>query len=475
MHGCYQILTEEEMVRLHDGAMVLLERTGIKIENEVLLTALEHRGARIDRPKQRVHIPRSVVDAVLAPEPGRGVLARTIPPHEPGGPYGTGGIQPQYLDWRTGNRCHGTREIATEILRALHGMAEVGGFGNPVTMLDVPERIEPIESVAMLMMQTDRPAGIEVLHADNVKYMVELGEVFSGRPNDTRFVASCNFVVPPLIMGARCAACLVEKTGFMIPGIAGTMPVSGATAPVTRAGTAVIEIAEVVTCWLCHRILDAELPLGGILCSGSMDMATGRCHFGTPEAVVQDAMAIQTLKWMYDIDTCTSAAYVDPKQPGIQAAFDKVFKILAAGALTTNFVGGAGLLDAGQVWSPVQFVLDWDILDSVSGLLRRAQVTEDTLALDLVHDVARSDRRAFLDCDHTARNFRQALWHPRFFDRTEWQGDEKEQHRDAELLAKARDRWADAVREAPGFELEADKRKAVEAVLQRARRVLLGA
>lgn len=475
MRGIFQVLADDEMVRLHGGALRLLDETGIRIENATLLAALERRGARIDWPSQRAHIPRSVVDEVLSPEPNRGLLTCTVVSRGPGGPYWTGGIQPQYLDWRTHKRRHGTRRIAREILSALHGMPEVGGFGTPITMVDVPAPMEPIESVAMLMTQTDRPGGVEVLHADNVKYLVELGEIFSGKPGDFRFVASCNFVVPPLIMGARCAACIVEKTRFNIPGIAGTMPVSGATAPVTRAGTAAIEIAETVACWLCHRVLSPELPLGGILCSGSMDMRTGRCLFGSPEAVVQDAMAIQTLKWLYDIDTGTSAAYVDPKQPGIQAAFDKVFKILAAGALTGGFGGGGGLLDAGKVWSPVQFVLDWDILDSVSALLRRVEVTEETLAVDLIHDVARSNRRAFLDTDHTAECFRKALWHPHFFDRTEWQGDVRERHRDAELLGKARDRWADAVRDAPGYTLDADRMKAVRKVLRRARKELLAA
>ncbi|MBI3920763.1 MAG: trimethylamine methyltransferase family protein, partial [Armatimonadetes bacterium] len=364
---------------------------------------------------------------------------------------------------------------AAEVLSALHGLPEVGVFGNPVTMVDLPARMEPVESVALLMTHTDRPGGVEVLYADNIPYMIELGEIFSGKAGDHRFVASCNFVVPPLLMGARCAECIVEKTWFKIPGVAGTMPVSGATAPVTRAGTAAIEIAETIACWLCHRVLDPELPLGGILCSGSMDMATGRCHFGSPEAVVQDSMGIQTLKWFYDIDTCTSAAYVDPKQPGIQAAFDKVFKILAAGAFTGSFGGGAGLLDAGQVWSPVQFMLDWDVLDSVSALLRRVEVNEETLALDLIHDIARSDRRVFLDCDHTARHFRSSLWNPRFFDRNEWQGDVRERHRDTELLTKARDKWADAVRSAPGYELDADRVKSVRRLVRRARREVLSA
>ena len=473
MQGLLLILDEPKMSAVHDAGLSLLERAGVKIENETLLRLLESHGAKVDWPKSRAGIPRSLVNELLHPQPGKGNLDWEIKPLPPDLPFGIGGVQPQYYDWRTGQRMHGTRAILTDIVKMGRGLARCRSIGAPVTMCDVSERVEPVEALALLISNTDRASGLEVLHADNVKYMVELGEIFSGKPRDVRFVASCNFFVPPLILGKRAAACIVEKTKYKVSGVPGTMPVSGATAPVTRAGTMAIEVAEIVTGWVLHRLLDPELPLGGIVCSGSLDMRTGRALFGSPEAIVQDCGVVQTLQHFYGIRIYISSAYVDCKAPGIEAAFAKLYKAMAGGMFTHNFNMSCGLLDAGQVWSPTQMVLDMEMMDAVRALFRDIPVTDETLALDLISEVAQSDHRAFTDSDHTAALFRRHLWHPAIFDRRNWQGAEAERHRDRELLEKADQTWREALKNSPPFELPADKQKAVDDVLRRARAELL--
>jgi trimethylamine:corrinoid methyltransferase-like protein len=109
----------------------------------------------------------------------------------------------------------------------------------------------------------------------------------------------------------------------------------------------------------------------------------------------------------------------------------------------------------------------------VRALFRDVPVNEETLALDLISEVAQSDHRAFTDSDHTAALFRQHLWHPAIFDRRNWQGAEAERHRDRELLGKADQTWREALRNSPPFELPGDKQKAVDDVLRRARAELL--
>jgi len=469
MKGLIRVLDGAQMERVHGAGLELLATAGVKVENEGLLQRLEARGAKVDWPKQRAAIPRELAQELLGPEPGKGSLDWTIPPQEPGVGFGVGGVQPLYYDWRTGRRMRGTRALLTEVVRGAHGLPRCRSIGAPITMSDVPERVEPVEAVALLMSHTDRPSGIEVLHHENVKHMVALGEIFSGKPRDTRFVASCNFAVAPLIIGRRAAGCVVEKTRFGITGVGGTMPVSGATAPVTRAGTMAIEIAELVAFWALHRLLDPALPLGGIVCSGSLDMRTGRAFFGSPEAIVQDCGVVQTLQHFYGIRTHIAASYMDGKAPGIQTAFNKVFKALASGMFTHNFGMNYGLLDAGKVWSPVQMLLDLDMVDTIRALFRKLDVSDETLALDLTREVARGEHRTFIDSDHTAAHFRQHLFHAVLLDPLNWQGDAAEQGRDRELLERADQTWRDALRDSPRFELAAEKRRAVQDVLRRAR------
>ena len=57
--------------------------------------------------------------------------------------------------------------------------------------------------------------------------------------------------------------------------------------------------------------------------------------------------------------------------------------------------------------------------------------------------------------------------------RRNWQGAEAERNRDRELLEKADQTWREALKHSPPFALPADKQRAVDDVLRRARAELL--
>jgi trimethylamine:corrinoid methyltransferase-like protein len=140
---------------------------------------------------------------------------------------------------------------------------------------------------------------------------------------------------------------------------------------------------------------------------------------------------------------------------------------------THSFGMNCGLLDAGKVWSPVQMVLDVEMVNLIRAMFRNLNVTDETLALDLTREVALGEHRTFIDAEHTAALFRQHLWHPLLLDCANWQGDMAERNRDHELLWRADQTWQEALRHSPPFELSAEKRRAVEQVLRRARADLL--
>jgi len=474
MHGIIQIFTEDEMGGIHEAALKILETTGVKIENENLLKLIERRGGKISWSRERAYIPARLVKELFHPEPGKGKITRDIRSRETGGPYWTGGVQPQYLDWKTGERRHGTRQLLVQIIRALEGMEEVGRIGAPITTKDVEPEIEPIESLALLMKYTRSPGYVEVIYSEDVKYLVDLVLAYTGKQDYTNFIGASNFLVSPLVMGSRCASCIIEKTKYKIHGVAGTMPVSGATSPVTRTGTMALAIAEVLSSWVVYRLLDPDLALSAIVSSGSLDMRTGRALFGSPEAVIQDCGVSQVIRYFYNMSASTALNYVDGKQPGIQATFDKLFKSMATGCFNGAFGAEAGFLDAGKVWSPIQFILDWDISDAIRALLHKEDVNEENLALDVIDEVVAGNTRTFLDSEHTLRHFRKSIWEPRWWDRSDWQGADKEGCRDRELLEQVRQRWEEAVKNPSTYELDKDRQKEIDKIVARARKDLLG-
>ncbi|MHC4719348.1 MAG: trimethylamine methyltransferase family protein, partial [Planctomycetota bacterium] len=100
----------------------------------------------------------------------------------------------------------------------------------------------------------------------------------------------------------------------------------------------------------------------------------------------------------------------DAKVPGSEAAFQKVssviFNALACGK--ANLV--AGLLGVDEVFSPVQMILEDEMIDALNWAFKGFQVNEQTLALDVIDEQGPGGN--FLSTEHTLLNFRQALWQP---------------------------------------------------------------
>ncbi|MGH2524163.1 MAG: trimethylamine methyltransferase family protein, partial [Anaerolineales bacterium] len=64
--GQYKPLTDEQIQRIHDAALVVLEETGIEVMPSTCREAWQKAGARIDLDRNRVFIPRRLVEEGLS-------------------------------------------------------------------------------------------------------------------------------------------------------------------------------------------------------------------------------------------------------------------------------------------------------------------------------------------------------------------------------------------------------------------------
>jgi len=87
-----------------------------------------------------------------------------------------------------------------------------------------------------------------------------------------------------------------------------------------------------------------------------------------------------------------------------------------------NLIYGMGMLESGQTWSHSQLLIDSDIVAMVKRAIRGIEVSDETMATDLVkkaHDI-----KDFLHQKHTIEHMREQS-RPSLFDRKtrgSWQG-----------------------------------------------------
>ena len=209
---------------------------------------------------------------------------------------------------------------------------------------------------------------------------------------------------------------LLEAAKVSVPVEILVMPMSGSMHPVTMAGTIAQANAEALSAVVLSQLINPGCPViyapsyGGI-----MDMAIGSHCFGTPETALH-GIAFAQLGKRYDFPTNITASLTDSKIPDGQAAYEKMMTTLLpilAGADCMTL--SAGMIDFGLSASYEQLVIDNEIAGQVQRIRRGFEVTDDTLALNVMEEVGPGG--TFLPTEHTLKHFRKEHWMPGLSDR----------------------------------------------------------
>ena len=59
------ILSEDDLLRIHDAALALLQDPGIQSESDLFLDIFAAGGAQVDRDARTIRVPPEMVDAAL--------------------------------------------------------------------------------------------------------------------------------------------------------------------------------------------------------------------------------------------------------------------------------------------------------------------------------------------------------------------------------------------------------------------------
>jgi trimethylamine--corrinoid protein Co-methyltransferase len=485
----WRILTDGEIERIRAAALRTLERVGFRIRSHEILQKLEKRGLRVnyatftvwptvaqmERVEEaararavrvdRVEEASRFQDSQVIAEP---LLRRPLPAGE-----SVGHNYSCYYDWTEKTRRPATLQDIRNVVKAWHMLPEIAETGPCMTAQDVPPPIEPLVSTVEAMKLTDKIRRCpELILAPQLPYMEELETIMQDR--QVRYHANgCS--LSNFTMDERACQCLlaVAKNGLEY-WWTNSCPVMGANAPVTLAGAVVIGVAEMMGGWLAGWAVNEDVTLGAIPLAGVMDMRTTRVLFCTPESILADCAMYQYFYYMYGMRIGLCAGYTDAKIPGIQAMHDKMLKALAYGLFTDQIGGQTGTLEAGNIYSPTQQVIDLELNREVAQLARGMEVNDETLALAEIEQFFLQERGSFLLMDHTLKHWREALWLPKLMDRTSFEAQEAELEKDRQIVERAEAIWRDALQRYEPPAIDEGKLRAAEDVLARAKRALLG-
>ncbi len=395
--GQYRPLAEADVRRIHEASLEVLERVGIQVMPSECREIWRAAGAAVDEARDRVFIPRRLVEKALETAQSEVTLYGREDDRwnlHLGGKnvyLGTGGAAVLVLDLETGHARESTLADVALIGRLCDALDNIHFHLRPCVARDIPPALLDLNSYYAALANTTKHVTGNCFTVDSLHEVLELGAMIAGSPEALRRRPFLSFItswtVSPLRYAPETVVVLTEIVRLGMPVFLSSAPQAGATGPAALAGTLVQIHAEELSGITYCQLVNPGTPVVLGYVPSVADLRTGSFVGGAPEFALMNA-AVAQLGRHAGLPVYNSSGLSDSKIPDIQAGYEKGITSLAAALAGANYIHhSAGFLESMLTVAYEQYVIDDDINGSIMRCVRGIEVTDDTLSVDLIEEV----------------------------------------------------------------------------------------
>lgn len=414
MQDFANLLSQEQIERIHDASLEILESVGLLVRNSKARKILGSQGAQVDSESEIVRFPRQVVEKYRAYFPSSfSFLARDpaydrkIPDDRP--LILTGSSAPNIIDPISGYERRATSGDLARISHLINALPGYDVFSISTLADDAPpgqfslSRFYPSIKNTLKPVRANTPPE-EAPDMLDLVYLVAGGEAaFREHPFVTFHYCP---VVSPLTMDFDSTEDLIFFKEQRLPSYFSIVPNAGLTSPLTMVGTLAQNNAE----FLAAAVLSQMIDPGSELIYSSLptvaDMRSGAYSPGAIETGILHMGCAQMARF-YNIPSGGYIGLSNSKVNDAQSGYETAMSV------TAGFLGGVdifnmgGLLDALMAFDFAKAVIDNDIALMLKRIGQGFEFSEENLALDLIGEIGPGGM--FADSEHTLERMRSTM------------------------------------------------------------------
>jgi len=457
LSGRIRVLTDEEIQRVHDAALDILDTVGMKIYHQEAREILKESGCRVDDASLMVTFPPDIVETAV-----RWMRSDFLKPERIGLKQGIRYQEIHYYQRDTelfhdftcnaGGFCtfiydpDRKRRRATladlhNSLKLVNALDDITHSGLPVSDQGIPHALRPIRMAAELVKYTTKLGGIEAWTVDDIRYIEEIAVVVRGDRERLRkepCLVGYAESRSPLALDDNMAALFIEYIRRGFPQSLDVMPCAGTTAPASAAGTLAVGLAETLSGLVLGYAVDENAVLSIDFNGGYADMSSMLFSIAGPDRQALMGGWVQMLRERYGITAGVHGGKTHACEPGFQAGMEKMQSVMFPLLCGASGIGTVGQVENFMTFSPVQLVLDAELVRSVRRMFAGFEVTDETLALDAVRRVG--PEGTFASDPSTVGMFRREFWLSPLTECINWDTYSKKALRGMENLAEEKAR-----------------------------------
>ncbi|MHB9094243.1 MAG: glycine betaine--corrinoid protein methyltransferase [Eubacteriales bacterium] len=456
----YNILSTEQVQKVHEHSMKILEEIGVEMSCESALEIFKTHGLKVEG--HRVYFQREFVEAQVKKAPAEFTLHARSPEHNllcggdsiilvPG--YGAPFIHD--VDGKRRNATMADFNNFVKLAGASKNLHMTGG--TIVEPGDVPHATRHLEMAYSAVKNSGKCFMGSASGRERAQDCIEIAsiifggkEVIKARPALISLINS----VTPLKYDDRMLGALMAYAEAGQAVVIASMVMAGSTGPATMAGALALQNAEVLAGITLAQTINPGTPVVYGTTSVITDMQSGNLSIGNPECALFVTASAQLARY-YGVPCRGGGTLTDSKIADAQAGYESMMVLMAAGLAGMNFVlHSAGILQYFLAMSYEKFIVDDEIAGMVLRYLRGFEFTEDDFAFDVIAKVGPGGH--FLTQKHTRKNHIKELRLPQLSDRQSYDSWAKEHF---DINRRAHQKWQEVLAsyETPTLDSSVDK------------------
>lgn len=465
-----EIASPEQIERIHNASMHILEEIGLRFLDPEALSLWERAGAKVDHKAQHVWIDAGLVTELMEKAPASFVMRARNPVRNMN-------IGENYLVFfpcagvvnisnADVGRQQGSEATYQELIKLWQSSNVIHFTGmQAVAMHDVPVSCRHLKT---------RLYG-HVL-SDKVIFGVSHGRVIS----EDCLAASRLIFGDDLTTGGPVTGCVINVNsplvydermlgGLITYARAGQVTVvtpfilAGAMSPVTIPATIAQQNAEALAGMALAQVVRPGAPVvyGGF--TTNADMRSGSPAFGTPEGAWALLLGAQLARY-YGVPYRGSGSLNTANSVDAQSAYESMWTLWPAIQAHANLIiHAAGWLEAGLTVSYEKIVIDCENLAMMQHFLSNVDWAEEAFLLETIEQVGPGGHH--FATAHTQSHFRTAFFESALADRSNYES--WRERGTPDIVQRAADRWRKILREFEAPPLDPGKREALESFVER--------
>lgn len=404
-----EILTQEEILQIHNASLRVLEQTGMSMPNRECLSRCEKVGAVVDYDKETIRIPVSVMEDLLTEFKQNKSTESDSMVREP--IKGHISTQVFVVDYETKQRRYGLSDDILRGIAMVQHLDNIQSCNSVCVPSDVDSRVTDLHTYLQLYKYSKKRGGTYILSPQTAQYILDMADCM-GRKEGYLFesVSPLRYRKETLEMGL-----LFADRGHYLS--IAPMIMGGSTGPVTMAGVITLVTAEVLGSLFSCYALTGNFPGFYGHGSHSSDPSNLLCSFGSPNQALIGIASAQMGEF-YGMGAGSNSALTDALQLDFQGGYEKASNTIFSCLAGTTSIGCQGIVGADQGFSFEQLVVDNEWLDAYRYVVSGFEVNEDTIAEELINTIGIGGN--FLAEEHTVKHLRESWWPSKLFVRNDW-------------------------------------------------------